>query len=649
MNVSRRRLLVVAAALITWTIVVVARLAQVQLARHDEYVVRAQRQQERTISLTPLRGSILDARGHLLAESVVAESVWADPQEVTDAQAVAKVLAGIRGVDVTAAEIERRLRRRGEFAWIARQVSPEVAAEVRALALRGVYLLEEHRRAYPKQKLASNLVGYVGLDGEGLAGLEHAADPWVRGRAGKVTLLRDARRGMYMVGGEGSNAPVDGHNVVLTIDEVVQFVTERALAAAVEKYRARAGVAIVMEPSTGKILGMASIPTFDPNDYGAAPASHWRNRAVQDLYEPGSTFKVITAAAALEEGVVTASQVIDCSPGYYEIGSTRIREHGGKRFDLLTFEQVLAQSSNVGTIRVGVALGPQRLHDWVTRFGFGRPTGIELPGEASGIVRPTAKWSALSNATISMGQEIAVTPLQLVQAFATIANDGVRVAPRIVDRVVDADGNVIHAPPAGAPVRVVSQRTAVVLGQMLETAVANGTGKAAAVEGYTVAGKTGTAQKAGRGGYLPDSYVASFAGYVPADRPRLAIVIAIDEPRGGHYGGTVAAPVFREIAEPVLRYLGVEPALPRRGVAVGEPLLAGFSQPPLFRGAPGAAGESLPDLRGIDARRAIALATASGFRVTTSGTGVVVAQAIAHPGEGRELKLTLSPSGGDVR
>jgi cell division protein FtsI (penicillin-binding protein 3) len=621
MTVSDKRLLQLFAFLTAWAIVVVARLVQIQIVRHGDYVARAQRQQERTLELAPVRGTIRDARGRVLAESVAAESLYADPQAIVDRRAAARALAGVKALGMNARDLEEKLSGGGGFVWIARQLPLDVAAEVKRLRVPGIYTFEEHRRSYPRAALAANVIGYVGLDGNGLAGIEHSFDAYVRGKAGKVTLLRDARRGMYLVGGEGANRPVDGHDVVLTIDSVIQFITERALQSAVDTYHAAAGAAIVIDPSDGAILAMASVPTFDPNRFGDFPPAAWRNRNVQDIYEPGSTFKIITASAGLEEGLVTPSQFLDCGNGAIQIGNTEIHEHGGNRYGTLTFEDVMVHSSNVGAIRVGLAVGPSRFYETIRRFGFGERTGVQLPGEANGLVRRTQNWSALSNASMSIGQEIGVTPLQVVTAVAAVANGGVRVQPRIVDRVVDAGGNTIYAPPRAAPVRVVSEKTAAVLNEILKAVVTRGTGQKAALAEHVVAGKTGTGQKAARGGYSMDKVVASFAGYVPADRPRLAILVVVDEPRGAQYGGTIAAPVFKEIAEPALRYLGVAPSLPQRTIELGAPMLAAFSQPSTAR--PGA---GVPDLRGLDARAAIARAVAAGLTVRATGSGVVASQ-----------------------
>jgi len=635
MTSSHRRLLQIFAFLAAWALVIVARLAQVQLLHHDEYVVRAQRQQERTLSLEPVRGSILDRKGRVLAESVAAVSVYADPQAIVDPDATARALARIASIEMSKDEIEEKLTANGGFAWIARQLPLDAGGAIRNLHLPGIYLLDEHRRTYPKGPLAANVVGYVGVDGHGLAGIEHGFEGLVRGRAGKVTLLRDARRGMYFVGGEGANKPVDGGDVVLTIDSVVQFITERALAGAVTKWHAVGGTAIVMDPNDGSILAMASLPSFDPNHYRDFPQPTWRNRNVQEVYEPGSTFKIVTASAGLEEGVVTPSQILDCGNGGIQIGNVEIHEHGGNRYGMMSFEEVMLHSSNVGAIRVGTALGDDRFYRYIRRFGFGERTGIELPGETAGILRRTARWSQISAASISIGQEIAVTPLQVVTAFSTIANGGVHVAPRIVDRVVDAKGDIVYRPQPPAPVRVISEKTAAVLNEILKAVVARGTGENAALEEHIVAGKTGTAQKAIRGGYSADRFVASFGGYVPADRPRLAILVVIDEPKGAEYGGTVAAPVFKQIAEPVLRYLAVPPSIPARTLRVQPPALAAFSQEPASSARPG----RVPDLRGMDARAAVASATAAGLRVRTIGSGVVQSQ-LSMPGDVLLLRLS---------
>jgi len=642
---SNRRLLQLFAFLAAWAVIVVARLVQVQLAQHDHYVSRAQRQQEQTLALDPVRGSIVDIRGRVLAESVAAESLYADPQAIGDPAAVAKQLAAIPPLGVRAADFEKRLRAGGGFVWIARQLPIDVADRIRNLHIAGLGFIDAHRRSYPRGTLASSVVGFVGVDGGGLAGVEHSLDGFVRGRAGRVTLLRDAKRGVYLVGGEGANRPIDGDEVILTIDSVIQFITERALGDAVAKYRAAGGSAIVMDPSDGSILAMASVPTFDPKRFRDFSSAAWRNRNVQEMYEPGSTFKIVTASAGLEEGVVTPSQILDCGNGSIEIGGVAIHEHGHNAYGLIPFEEVMVHSSNVGAVRVGLALGENRFYRWIRRFGFGERTGIPLPGETGGLLRGVDRWSELSNASMSFGQEIGVTPLQLIRAAATVANGGVRVEPRIVDRVVDTRGNTAWHPARPQPVRVMSEKTAAVMNEILKAVVARGTGQPAALSEHIVAGKTGTSQKAGRGGYSLDKVVASFVGYVPADRPRLVILVVVDEPKGAQYGGQIAAPAFREIAESTLRYLGVPPSIPARTLDAGAPMLATISQEWNVR--PESSG--VPDFRGLDARAAIARAVAAGLTVRVGGSGVVTSQ-LPDPGGvlPQDHRVTLMLSGGQA-
>lgn len=641
MSLSQRRLLQLSAFLAAWAVIVVFRLMQVQLLRHDHYVARAQKQQESTLAMNPVRGSILDAKGRVLAESIAAESIYADPQAIENRRAVAKALAGVKGIGLNAREIEAKLRGDGSFAWIARQLPLEVTAEVRKLKLPGVYFLEAHRRSYPRATLAANVIGYVGLDGDGLGGIEHSFDQHVRGTPGKVTLLRDARRGAYLVGGDGANRPRDGHHVVLTIDSVVQFIAERSLESAVKRYKATGGSVLVMDPRDGSILAMASYPTFDPNHFRDFSAIAWRNRNIHDTYEPGSTFKIVTAAAGLEEHIVTPSQMIDCGNGTITIANITISEHDGKRYGMQSFEDVIVNSSNVGSARVGLALGDQRFYSWIRRFGFGQRVGIPLPGEESGLLRRSEKWTQVSPASISIGQEIGVTPLQITRAVASVATGGMLIEPHIVKRIIDDEGKTVWEPPHAAPTRVMSEKTAAVLNEILKNVVSRGTGDKAAIAEHVVAGKTGTAQKAGRGGYSSSRFVGSFAGYVPADQPRLVILAVIDEPWPVHYGGTVAAPVFREVAEATLRYLGVAPSIPSRTIGVAPPLLAAFSQPT----APAGPATAVPDLRGLDARAAISRAVANGLTVRAIGSGVVTSQD-PQPGgalpQNRRLTLQLT-------
>ncbi|MBW3564086.1 MAG: penicillin-binding protein 2 [Acidobacteria bacterium] len=572
MSLQRKRMIVLFALLTVWAGGVVARLAWIQLARHDHYVAKAARQHERTIQLTPLRGSIYDARSRLLAESAAAPSIYVDPQAIRNVDLDAAALSRIGGIGLSEEALRDRLSGSNEFAWVARQVDTGTWDQVRALSIPGVHSVEEHRRVYPNRSLLANVLGIVGVDGGGLGGLEHSLDRFVRGESGVMTVIRDARRGMYLLDADTKGA-VDGYDLRLTVDEVIQHFTESALEQGVRSSGAKAGVAIVMEPHSGAILAMASEPSFDPNDYGRYPQSSWRNRAVQDIYEPGSTFKIVTAAAAVEEGVVTPSQLVDCGEGRIDVAGVTIRDHGGHQYGIISFEDVLVKSSNVGTIQVAMALGPRRLHDYARAFGFGEQTGLELPGEAAGILRPVDRWSGVSTASIAIGQEIAATPLQMLIGTCVIANGGLRVVPRIVDRVSDENGQTVYEPEPIEPVRVISERTAALMNEMLKAVVDRGTGAKASLSNHKVAGKTGTAQKAVGGRYSDTLSVASFTGYVPADRPRIAIVVLLDEPQSSQYGGEVAGPVFRAIAEQTLRYLEVDSAQPgERRMRIERPI-----------------------------------------------------------------------------
>lgn len=563
MTRSKNRLILVGALFFVWASVVLWRLVDVQILDHEEYEARAVRQHESSVELSPLRGSIYDARGRLLAGSAAAPSIYVDPQKIEDPSVLAARLARVPGIGLTEQQLHSRLDRGGEFAWVARQVAGETWDAVEQLELAGVGAIREYRRSYPNGRLGSNVLGLVGIDGDGLGGLEHSLDQFVRGESAVRTLLRDARRDLYLLDTD-STGPIHGYDLILTIDEVVQYLTEEALLRAVSESEALSGTAIVMRPADGGILAMASYPTFDPNSYADYPASNWKNRAVQDVYEPGSTFKMVVAAAGIEEGIVTPSQPIDCGEGFIEVAGTVIREHGGKRYGVISFEEVIANSSNVGTIMVGQALGAEALDRYTRAFGYGAKTGLELPGEARGILRELDQWSGLSTASISIGQELAATPLQVALMTATIANGGVRPVPRIVDRVVTRDGRTVYQPPTVEGRRVVSARTAALTNEMLKSVVAKGTGSRAAVEGYAVAGKTGTAQKSDHNGYSDTKTIASFAGYLPADRPELVIVVMLDEPRSSQYGGEVAAPAFAEIASGAMKYLRVGHETPNR-------------------------------------------------------------------------------------
>ncbi len=659
-RLGRVRFLVIFLSL--WASVVVARLAELQLAEGGRYRARAQRQQERRIEVSPLRGSIFDREGRPLAVSVEASSVYAIPDEVGDSSSAARILAGYLGQSEST--IRARLTQKKGFVWLGRKLDRATATELRAQKIAGVHFVTETKRSYPKGRLGAAVLGYVGTDDKGLGGLEHFYDATIRGKPGEIVALTDARRSTY---GEAEapngRPPQEGASLFVSLDSGIQFAVERELAAAVLEAQARSGVAILLDPSDGAILAMATAPSFDPNDYGRYTGEARRNRAIADAYEPGSTFKIVTGALALENSLVTLDEMIDTGNGTIRVGNTVISEHDGKHFGALTLAEVFEHSSNVGIIQVGLRLGPARLWQGATALGVGRASGVDLPGENAGIFRRPERWSALSNATISMGQEVSVTPLQLARVAAAIANGGRLVRPSLVRRVVHPDGRVEVVVPS-PPQRVLSEATARTVRNLLVGAVERGTGKKAAIPGFVVAGKTGTAQKAGIGGYQAGRYVSSFVGFAPSENPRIVGLVLIEEPKGGkYYGGDIAAPVFSRVVSQALGILRVAPEEQR----LPETLLASTStekirypegvvpvsvrstfEPPAFvlPAEPVAAiADGVPSAIGLSARQALALLARNGLSARIEGSGFVVAQTPA-PGvrvrTGTTCKLRLA-------
>jgi len=615
------------------------RLADLHIYRSDQMREMARSQQNQVMTLHARRGLLLDRRGREMAASIEVDSIYAHPAAVEDPLGTAAVLAG--PLDLDGRETRKLASRLGSgktFIWIQRKVDPKVKQAVQDAvkkhSIKGIGFEREHKRFYPRGELAAHLLGWAGMDNEGMEGLELALDDVVAGSSGRVLALRDARGKKFMK--LIQRAPQPGNSVVLAIDEPIQYIAQRELERAMEETRAAAGTVIVTDPRTGDILAMANLPTFNPNRPGDSPAAARKNRAVVDTYEPGSTLKVITMAAALEKGLVRPSEVIDCERGAIRIGRARIRDH--KPFGLLTASEILQESSNVGAIKIGMRLGEQDLYDYLRRFGLGERTGIGLPGESRGLLREPARWSRVSQASLSFGQEIGVTPLQLVTAISAVANGGRLQPPRLVLSVLDTEGRVLEERAPRPSRRVIEEETARALRRMMLSVVEEGTAKAARIDGFSVAGKTGTAQKIGpEGTYSPDRFVASFAGFVPASRPELAILVVLDEPRGNLYhGGDIAAPVFRRIALSSLRYLGVapdrEPGLPGETDRGGEGAVAQASieepEAPVLPAAedlpePGSvvSGEEvlLADLRGQSLRSAVVYLSRVGLMARVAG------------------------------
>ncbi|MET0648864.1 MAG: penicillin-binding protein [Pyrinomonadaceae bacterium] len=545
----------VAVFLCLWMLLVGARLAYLQTSQHEWLSRRARVQQLDEEPLQAPRGLILDRQGRELARSIDVDSFYADPREVEDVEAAAAALGRVLNIDSVGLSTrlkEAKSARRG-FLWLARRVEDEQASAVKTLKLKGVYSTEEQRRRYPNGALASHVLGFVGLDAKGLAGVEQVYDAALTGEAGRLALDTDAKRRPFESQGLD---PRDGQTLVLTIDQTVQHIVERELAAAMERTKAKSAAAVVLEPHTGEVLALANAPSFDPNDPGSVSVEARRNDALQNIYEPGSTFKIVPFTGALEEKLITPETRIDC-PGSISLPGRVVHDHATGS---LTATEALAKSSNVAAIKLGQKLGNERLYEYIRRLGFGAKTGVELPGETAGLVRPVSKWQPGSIGSIPIGHEVGVTPVQMAAAYAAVANDGVRVAPHLVREVRDAEGKTIkRAEPESH--RVVSAETARTLRGMMEEVTLKGTARAAQLEGYTAAGKTGTAQKIDpkTRAYSHTKYVASFVGFAPLENPAVVIIVVIDEAVGLHQGGQVAAPVFREIANQVLPYLDVMP------------------------------------------------------------------------------------------
>jgi cell division protein FtsI (penicillin-binding protein 3) len=555
-----KRLLIVAAVALVWMAAVFGRLGYLQLFRHSEYMARAQRQQKRVIEITPKRGAIYDRNMHPLAMSLQVDSTFAIPSELGDNKAqAAKLLSGV--LNIPRDVLEAKFESGATFVWVGRKLPPEKREAVEALNLKGIYFQKENQRFYPKRDLAAHVLGFVDLDEKGLGGIEYELDEQIRGKSEKIIVMADARQ-RWFDGGEGQRER--GANVVLTLDEKVQYIAERELGAAIAKTRAIAGTVVVMNPSTGEILALANWPKFNPNAASDVPAEARMNRGVSALYEPGSTFKLITLAAAFDQGITQPEEVFDCENGAVYVAGHRIRDH--KPFGLLSVADILAQSSDVGAIKIALRLGAPKFYDYIRAFGFGQPTGVDLPGESKGILRRLENWSAISIGSISMGQEVGVTPLQLASAVSAIANGGLLYKPYVIaelrrgDKALPAEGVLAPAEPK----RVIHAETAATLRRLMEGVVLGGTGKLAHLDGWTAAGKTGSAQKIdpATGRYSPTQLIASFTGFAPISNPAVTILVSLDSPVGQHEGGQVAAPVFKRIAEQVLPYLDVPRDVP---------------------------------------------------------------------------------------
>ena len=671
----RRRLIAIAVFMGLWSLAIGFRLFDLQIAQSADFRDRAERQQQRVLETSPRRGPIYDRNGNELAVSIEVDSLYAVPSEIQDPVGTADFLS--RVLEIPTAVLSDRLDSDKSFRWIERKISARQAEHIRSANIDGLYFQTESKRFYPNRDLAAHVLGFVNLDDNGGSGLEYRFEDAIGGTPGRVIVMKDARGRSFE---RLQQPPAIGASLTTTIDRTIQYIVEQEITRTIAETGAAAMSVVVTNPLTGEVLAMANYPQFNPNEYSRYPAEFWKNRSITDVYEPGSTFKIVTAAAALEENLTYLDEIIDCQMGSIVLFGHRINDH--KPFGELTVREILQYSSDVGIIKLGLRLGDERFASYIDRLGFGRRTGIDLPGEALGLTKPSREWSNVSVGAISMGQEIATTPLQIVNLVAAVANEGILYQPYVVDRIEDANGIIEQTVPSGT--RVMLPETARLLQESLEAVVSDGTGTRAQIAGFSSAGKTGTAQKVDpeTGTYSLTKHVASFAGYAPADSPALAAIVMIDEPSGPDGGGEVAAPVFARIVERVLRNRSVRPdrpsTLPRFTEDEQAPDSPGLEQAPRFAdsllaewevmdtsltddsmlsaGNPGGEYSSVripvPDFSGKSVRQVSEQSLRLGLRPRAIGSGVAVLQAPA-PGTpvapGTRVEVWFSTTRGNGR
>jgi cell division protein FtsI (penicillin-binding protein 3) len=641
------RIALVILGIALWSLFILIRLTQLQIFEHVSFAQLAtQRQQVRRAIHAP-RGVLYDSHMNELATSVTVSAAVAEPRKIQNLPDAARKLASILKLDYQ--DLLNRMTDPAHkyFMFIKHRIDPKDESQIEALGISGISFVDESMRAYPNRELASHTLGFVNMNGDGSAGVELQYDKILKGEEGIYSFDVDAHRRSFRA--KVDKPPVQGNSLVLSIDKSIQYVADRELAAGVVSAKARAGTAIVMESDTGRILALSNYPPFNCNNYNEYTADYWRNRAVSDIFEPGSTFKVVVAAEALEEGLTRPDEMIDCQMGTIFIGGHPFHDH--KSYGLLSFSQILEFSSNVGAAKLGLRLGPQRLYKALSKFGFGIKSNIDLPGEVVGLVRDINQWSGLSIGAISFGQEIGVTSVQILNAINAIANGGYRVRPSIVDRIIDEKGDLVSVRPLER-VRIMSPHTAEAVTNAFKGVVLNGTGRKAALQGYQAAGKTGTAQKIVNGQYSKNKVVASFIGFAPVPKPRVTILVQLDEPTGVHYGGDVSAPIFKKIAQETMLLLRVPPdqelPLPKLkpmiaansaedfipdATPIQQPLTTITQKSPTPEDQPrvisvqveGSMVE-LPDFRGFSKRKVLNRCIDIGIHLQSNGSGIAVTQ-----------------------
>lgn len=629
------RIALFATVIIALIFILVGRLAWIQFVQGERLSEKARGQVMENRKLLSPRGTIFDRNGRELAVSFLAKSLYVDPEEFRktnqNVDAVAALLAPVLGMKES--DIKASLDAEGRFIWIKRTLDPEVSDQVRGLIkehdIKGLAFVEESKRYYPNDKLAAQVIGFVGTDDIGLDGLEMSLDGTIRGSLSKHTVNTD-NHGVPIFKSIFSFAPPrQGKNVYLTLDSTIQFIVEEALDKAMASTNSAGATVIVMNPRTGDILAMANRPTFDPNQFYKYGPENWKNRAVANIYEPGSTFKSVVAAAAVQEGLVYPDERF-VDNGYVEVSGRRIKNWSGESYGSITFTDIIKNSINTGFVQVGMRLGAARLTNYARAFGFGQSTNIELPGEADGILFKPEDMRDSDIATMSIGQSIAVTPLQLITAVSAIANDGVLLKPHIIKEIHNEDGSIYSASSTQVVRQVISLDASRTLISMLEKVVSEGGGKKASVKGYRIAGKTGTAEKLreGGGGYLSGRYIASFVGFAPVEDPQITVLVVLDDPKGIYYGGEIAAPVAGEIFAKVLRYLNVHPQ-PSLFTIPAKPNNKVVTTPATSSDRPIPAGKAVvPNLQGKTIREAGELLAKAGLTMMPEGTGVAVSQSV---------------------
>ena len=616
---------------------VVGRAFYLQILQHENLVKKADKQHQHKVDLTPARGSILDRNGTTLAESIHMDSCYAEPRRIKDVDGTAGVLAPILGIPK--GELVDKLSVNKSFIWVERWLAPEIAIRVKNMKLPGIGFAPESKRFYPNMEIAAHVIGFTGRDPNGLEGIELKYDSTILGNTGYMITERDALGRNIAVMNAVIKDSSPGKSVILTLDKTIQFIAEKELAKAVKESNAKGGMALVMESDTGKVLAMANYPTFNPNAYSHYSLAQLRNHVVADSFEPGSTFKIFTIAAALDSGTIKPTDVYNCENGTYRIADRTI--HDDHPHSRLTVSEIIKYSSNIGSAKIGFKMGEEKLSSYLRNFGFGGRTGIDLPGESPGNLK--RHWYGIDLATISFGQGVSLSTIQLASALSAVANGGNLMKPYLVEQILDDGGKQVQKFEPQIVRRVISPETAQKLTKMMETVTGEGgTGTKAALDGYRVAGKTGTAQKVDpvTRAYSPSKRIGSFVGFVPADKPKLTIAVIIDEPQGVKYGGVVAAPAFRGIAQNSLAYLKIQPSGPITATAKQSevrsavaPTAESFSDGDV-QDTP-TSGEIMPNFHGMSMRRVMQVMEKRGINIKLMGSGRAAEQS---PPPGHKIK-----------